>query len=191
MNLLSRIWQGFRTFVTGDGNIGLVASITVLLTLIAVFAYSELPRINDNPPEPTPTTVVLPTPTELLATIIPTQEPIPTTATRIRFELPTIVIDQMGEYIATYYDQCCVGGPYYCGTNIYGYFDPSDPTTVATSFDGFACGTKLLLCADERCLIVVIKDKCGGCGSRHLDLSRGAWELLGMPSSVKVSIVEE
>ncbi len=170
--------------------VSLVFIFTVITVLTTILVYDDVTRGNDDEPEPTPTAMPLPTPTELPITEMPTQEMIPATATRIRLELPTIAVGQVGEYIVTYYDHCCVGGPYFCGTDIYGYFDPDDPTTVATSLGGFSCGTRLLLCSEE-CIVVVVKDKCGGCGNRHLDLSRGAWELLGMPSSVKVSVIDK
>jgi len=88
--------------------------------------------------------------------------------------------------ITTYYDVGFEGGPLYCGTDIYGYYDPADPTTVAAGASGPPCGTHLRVCNERACIGVVVKDRCGGCGAAHLDLSRGAWEALGQPSEVEV-----
>jgi len=87
-------------------------------------------------------------------------------------------------YRTTYYNEV-VGGPLYCTGEPY---EPLDPTTVAASADGPPCGTRLLLCADA-CLVVTVKDRCGGCSSRHLDLSVAVWLALGRPAIVQASIL--
>lgn len=158
----------------------------ILLIAVVIINLDDTTNPEIKPPIPTAseTTIKIAT-----MTFPPTQITIPATATWVRIELPTVAVDNAGQYIVTYYDQCCAGGPYYCGTDIYGYFDPADPTTVATSLEGFPCGTRLIIC-NELCVIVIVKDKCAGCSNRQLDLSRGAWELLGMPSSVGVEIIE-
>mgnify|MGYP001598665634 CR=1 FL=1 len=91
-------------------------------------------------------------------------------------------------YRVTYYGPGFEGGLVACGTDIYGPFDSSDPTTAAAGSGGPPCGTRLTLCNGKLCLVVVIKDACGGCSPDHLDLSRAAWDALGQPTHVAATI---
>lgn len=109
------------------------------------------------------------------ATATPTMSPTSTsTVTPTPTSTPEPVV-----YRLTWYGEEFRGGPLYCGSDVYGYYDPDDPTTVAGVHE-FACGTRLELCA-ETCIRVVVKDACGGCGYGHLDVSRAAWQELGRP----------
>lgn len=93
-------------------------------------------------------------------------------------------------YRVTYYGEGFRGGPLWC--EAYGYYDPDDPTTAASGVEGFGCGTRLELCSsDDRCLTVVVKDRCGGCGERHIDVSPAAWRALGRPDYVTVRVLAE
>lgn len=125
---------------------------------------------------PTPTVTASPTPT---STETPTVTPIPPTPTTV----PTRVR-------VTFYGEAFRGGPLYCGTDVYGWYDPDDPTTVAMGADGPPCGSRLRLCSESACIVATIKDKCGGCGPGHLDLSRAGWEALGGPERVLMTILE-
>ncbi len=49
----------------------------------------------------------------------------------------------------TYYGEAHRDGPLYCGTDIYGTFDPDDPTTVAMGAHGPPCGSRLRLCSES------------------------------------------
>ena len=89
-------------------------------------------------------------------------------------------------YRVTYYGPGFEGGLVACGTDIYGPFDSTDPTTAAAGEGGPTCGTRLDLCSVTSCQVVVIKDACGGCSANHLDLSRAAWDALGQPVEVYV-----
>jgi hypothetical protein len=133
-------------------------------------------------PEPTvtATTTATPTPTAT-PTATPTNTP---TATPTATPEPVI-------YRVTYYGIRFQGGPLGCGTDIYGRFDRHDPTTVASGDGGPPCGTHLLLCSEAACQDVVVKDACGGCGPYRLDLSRAAWEVLGRPTHVEASLIQE
>ena len=95
----------------------------------------------------------------------------------------------LATYRVTYYGPGFEGQPVACGSDVYGLFDPTDPTTAASGDGGPSCGTRLDLCSGadgELCQVVVIKDACGGCGPDHLDLSRAAWDALGQPVAVYV-----
>ena len=90
-------------------------------------------------------------------------------------------------YRVTYYGPGFEGQPVACGSDVYGLFDPNDPTTAASGDGGPICGAHLTLCSGAEgglCQGVVIKDGCGGCGPDHLDLSRAAWDALGQPEYV-------
>ena len=106
------------------------------------------------------------------ATATPTATPTPT--------LPA--------YRVTWYGEAFRGGPLWCEE--YGRYDPDDASTAASSqAAGFPCGTRLELCSGARCLTVVIKDRCGGCGERHLDVSPAAWRELGRPDYATVRVL--
>ena len=94
-------------------------------------------------------------------------------------------------YRVTYYGSDFAGGPLGCGSDVYGYYDPNDPTTAASGAGGPVCGSHLTLCSEAQgtlCQGVVVKDTCGGCGPDHLDLSRAAWLALGQPEFVVASV---
>lgn len=146
----------------------LVAAIVVGLSALYV---AQVPRLFMSSPGPTATA----TPT-MMPTSTSTATPTPT-STATPTPLPKRVI-------VTWYGEAFRGGPLYCGSDVYGQFNPDDPTTVAMGADGPPCGSRLRLCSDSACIIATIKDKCGGCGPHHLDLSRAGWEALGHPSVV-------
>lgn len=147
------------------------------LALALLFA----PGKNSDTVPVTPT--VVPSPT---ATATMTATPIPPTATPSPTSTPVPPTPAPVTYKVTYYGAAFQGGPFYCGTDIYGYYDLNDPTTVAAGAGGPPCGTPLTICNEGACLSVVVKDRCGGCGPYHLDLSKAAWEALGRPSEVEV-----
>lgn len=89
------------------------------------------------------------------------------------------VTAQGSVYRITWYGEETGNGPLACGSDIYGHFDPYDVTTVATPWVQYDCGDRLRICTDVRCIVAIVKDKCGGCGAQHIDLSRGAWYTLG------------
>lgn len=124
------------------------------------------------PPTATPTATPTASPTQ---TVAPTQTP---TAT----PMPERII-------VTYYGEKHRGGPLYCGTDVYGTFDPDDPSTVAMGANGPPCGSRLRLCSESACIFATIKDRCGGCGPGHLDLSEAGWEALGRPAAVDMTIL--
>ena len=106
-------------------------------------------------------------------------------ATETPAATPTVAASR--RYYVTYYGLEFEGGPLGCGSDVYGYYDPDDPTTAASGDGGPVCGSHLTLCSDAQgtlCQVVVIKDTCGGCGPDHLDLSRAAWLVLGQPEYV-------
>lgn len=180
--------------------ISVIAAASLVILTVVILTEDSNSEIEQE--EPTPTTyyessiarytpmatkTTMPTAT---MTFLPTSTPVPVVP-QIIVEAPEAPVysgEAYGDYIVTYYDQCCVGGPFYCGVEIYGYFNPLDPTTVATGWGGFTCGTHLLLCSNV-CISVVVKDLCSGCGSNHLDLSRGAYNALGGPTSVRVEVI--
>mgnify|MGYP001582146237 CR=1 FL=1 len=82
------------------------------------------------------------------------------------------------QYRLTYYADSLQGQPLGCGQDIYGTYDPSDPTTAAVADGAFTCGQRLAVCADV-CITVIVKDKCGECEQAHIDLSRAAWNAAG------------
>ena len=84
------------------------------------------------------------------------------------------------EYRLTYYTQAEFGGqPLACGSDIYGTYNSSDPTTIATDWNTFGCGDRLRVCTDGGCIAGIVKDRCGGCGAYHLDLSEAGYNILG------------
>ena len=121
---------------------------------------------------PTPTNTATPTVTEA-STVTPLPTATPILSTRMR---------------VTWYGETHRGGPLFCEE--FGFFDPDDPTTVAMGADGLPCGSRLRLCSESQCIVATIKDRCGGCGPGHLDLSKGGWEALGRPQSVLMTILE-
>lgn len=124
------------------------------------------------PTTATPTIALTSTPMDTVTpTSTPTVTPIPE---RVR---------------VTWYGEAFRDGLLFCGTDIYGRFDPDDPTTVAMGADGPPCGSRMRLCGKEGCIVGIIKDKCGGCGPGHLDLSRAGWEALGRPTVVDMTVV--
>ena len=128
-------------------------------------------------------------PPPFMAPTTPTQtRPAPT----IPAAIPTIEPSRR-VYRVTYYGPGFEGGPLGCGSDIYGLFDSSDPTTVASGDGGPVCGTHLTLCSEADgtlCQGVVVKDACGGCSPDHLDLSRAAWLVLGQPEYVVVVLYD-
>ena len=80
-----------------------------------------------------------------------------------------------GDYRITYYGDSFAGNPMFCTGEPY---DPSDLTVVATASGGFPCGTSLLVCTD-RCINMIVQDRCGGCNGQHVDVSESAWKVLG------------
>ncbi len=131
------------------------------------------------PPAPTPTPTATVTP---ISTSVPTATPSPSPT-----QTPQKAISAVQVFHITYYGPCCEGGPVYCGTDIYGFFNSSDSTTIATGSSGYPCGTQLRVCSESACLVGVVKDRCEVCGSHTLDLSRAGWELLGRPNKAKVT----
>jgi len=89
-------------------------------------------------------------------------------------------------YRVTWYGDDFAGGPMLCTEEPY---DPNDPTVAASGAGGPPCGERLRLCSDAACIEVVIRDGCGGCGPRHLDLSRAGWHALGQPTEVMATPV--
>ena len=83
-------------------------------------------------------------------------------------------VGSSGDYRLTYYGEEFRGGLLYCEE--YGSYDPDDLTTAATR--DAACGQQLQVCATS-CVVVTVKDRCGGCGERHIDLSEAAWHAAG------------
>ena len=146
--------------------LGVIAIVSgVLLTMTILSSGVHLLREEPTATQiPTATATVSPTPP-------PTVTPVP----------PSIRVR------VTWYGEEFRGGPVYCRG---GRYDPDDPTTVAMGADGPPCGSRLRLCSESHCIIATIKDKCGGCGQRHLDLSKGGWEALGRPQSVLMTILE-
>lgn len=75
-------------------------------------------------------------------------------------------------HVATHYSASFEGGTLYCGRDIYGTYNPADVSTVAVAAGSdYECGDRLLIIGSEGIVIGVVKDRCGGCGYRHLDLS--------------------
>ena len=153
-------------------NVSLVVAALVVITLLLQGGSTALAPTVTASPTPTNTATVTPTETPTVTPIPPTETPMPT---RVR---------------VTWYGEAFRGGPVYCGTDVYGRYDPDDPSTVAMGADGPPYGSRLRLCSESTCITATIKDKCGGCGSGHLDLSRGGWEALGRPESVLMTILE-
>lgn len=84
------------------------------------------------------------------------------------------------QHVLTYYHDSLTGGRLGCGSDVYGYYDPTDPTTAAVApWSDYECGDRLLLCTPQACTVVIVKGLCGGCGRKHLDLSRAAYQALG------------
>ena len=79
------------------------------------------------------------------------------------------------DYRITYYGDALAGNPMYCTGETY---DPEDITVVATSADGFQCGTVLKVCA-ATCTTLTVQDRCGSCRKQHIDVSESAWYVLG------------
>ena len=77
-------------------------------------------------------------------------------------------------YRLTYYGEEFRGGKLYCRG--YGNYDPNDPTGAATRDP--TCGQQLRVCGSA-CVVVTVRDRCGGCGERHIDLSEAAWLAAG------------
>lgn len=88
-----------------------------------------------------------------------------------------------GAWRLTYYAEPFTGGTMACG----GTFYPTDVTVVAAPVGVFDCYQPLEVCTEVRCLVVTVQDRCGGCGPRHLDLSRAAYETLGSRDSASVT----
>ena len=126
--------------------------------------------------------------------VIPATPTMPTTRTPTQSatRTPTATL-AASSYRITYYGEVFRGGPLWCEE--YGSYNPDDPTTVAVAVGtDLPCGTRLELCTvagatSGKCVEVVVKDRCGGCGERHLDVSAAAWELLGQPDSVLVRVL--
>ena len=92
----------------------------------------------------------------------------------------------------TAYHRSLAGGLFYCGSDIYGSYDPSDPTTAASSGSSkLDCGQRLRITTSDSSIIVIIKDRCPGCDSNHLDLSQAAWERLGSNDYGSVVVVTQ
>ena len=166
---------------------------------------------NPEQPEPTPTATVTRTMTPTntptatptnTPTATATATPIPPTATPIPPTLvpptqtpipPQVAAPELlagaSQVIVTYYHDSLAGGPLGCGSDIYGHYDPGDPTTIAAPYGGPSCGTRIQLCSESACIVGVIKDRCPGCGTAHLDLSRAAWNALGQPHAVATVIL--
>ena len=127
-------------------------------------------------------------PPSFVASSTPTQtRPAPTIAAATPTVEPSRRRSEERVFYVTYYGPGFEGGPLGCGSDIYGLFDSRDPTTVASGEGGPECGTHLTLCSEADgavCIGVVVKDRCGGCGPYHLDLSRAAWLVLGQPEFV-------
>ena len=92
-------------------------------------------------------------------------------------------------YKLTYYHPSFEGGPLGCGSDIYGSYKGSDPTTAAISrSSSFECGDRLQVCGSS-CAVVIVKDYCGGCSYNHIDLSLAAWDAVGGVTSGEVTRV--
>jgi len=138
-----------------------IAAVAALLMSL----YFAGPTLPATPPAPTPTPTATATNTATV-TQTPTATPEPV------------------RYLVTYYGADFQGGPLGCGSDVFGTYDLSDPTTIASGAGGPPCGTHLHLCSETACQNVVVKDMCGGCGPMHLDLSEAAWNVLGQPDFV-------
>lgn len=142
------------------------------LTAIMLAAFGGLASVSLHAPASAPARA---TPTAT-ATATATASPTPTaTAT------PEPVV-----YRVTWYGDDFAGGPMLCTEEPY---DPNDPTVAASGAGGPLCGERLRLCSETTCIDVVIRDGCGGCGPRHLDLSRAGWHALGQPTEVMATPV--
>lgn len=149
---------------------------SILLAAVLTACGGGNLAVRQRTPVPTPTAT--PTSTQT-ATAMATAMPMP---------MP-VATPELGVWRLTWYGEEFRGGPLYCGSDVYGYYDPADPTTVAAAGGAFPCGTRLKLCADT-CIVVVVKDRCGGCGPQHLDASRAAWEELGRSDYVTVEVIQ-
>lgn len=170
--------------------------IAVLAVIMAIFllwmwgtieGLKMLPEVFTERPTVTPTATATSTSTATpTATATATSTPTPTnTSTPVPTATPV-----SHRIRVTYYGEALRDRPLYCGSNIYGLFDPSDPTTAAMGANGPPCGSRLQLCSESACIVVVIKDKCPGCGPDHLDLSQAGWKALGWPSMVDMTTLE-
>jgi len=157
-----------------------------LSLLCLVVALVLLVCKKDDPPVPPVVVVPSPTVTETFTPVPPTETVVPPTNTPVH---PTHAPETGSrQVIVTWFGEFHRGGPFFCEE--FGFFDPGDPTTVAMGAGGPPCGTKVRLCSESTCIVAVIKDKCGGCGPGHLDLSRAAWDTLGQPERVLMTILE-
>ena len=102
--------------------------------------------------------------------------------------LPMGDVGASSSYRITYYSMG-EGNPMFCTEEPY---DPDDVTVIATGSSGFPCGATVRVCMD-RCLDMVVQDRCGICSGRHVDVSEGAWKVLGQEdygTVVEVGVVE-
>ena len=147
----------------------------LLLVWVLVHGTKSMPSTFEQAPTPTVTAT---------STAVSTATAAPTTTS---LSPPTPAPRRVR---VTWYGEAFRGGPLYCGGRVYIPYSPDDPTTVAMGADGPPCGTVMLLCSDSACIVAVIKDKCGGCGNGHLDLSHAGWEALGRPYYVEMTILD-
>lgn len=85
----------------------------------------------------------------------------------------------------TYYHDSFIGRPYACEE--YGHYDPTDITVAAVSVSQYACGTRLEVCSEHGCIVVVVKDRCE-CGG--VDLSEAGWRKLGGVDWASVRVMQ-
>lgn len=93
------------------------------------------------------------------------------------------------QYRITWYGPEFAGQPLACGSDIYGLYDPADPTTAAANWGQHVCGERLRVCTKSVCLTVIVKDRCGGCGYGHIDLSQAAYNRLGGYDYANVAVL--
>lgn len=124
------------------------------------------------------------TPT-LVPTETETETPTATaTETAAPVKTPRPRIPETGRQRITYYSDSFIGGPYACGGGVY---DPTDLTVAAVSESRYTCDTRLEVCTEHACIIVVVKDRCE-CGG--VDLSRAGWERLGGVDWASVRVIQ-
>ncbi len=165
-------------------------AVILAILVISVVTLCNPEKKDVTPVVPTSTQEALPTETIPAQTATetdqPTSTPRPTnlrpTATPHLHELP----DTGRTATVTFYSDAYVGGGFYCGG---GHYSPDDPTVAATG-DPVSCGESILLCNEGTCINVVVKDRCGGCGPDHIDLSKEAFTALGFILDQGVGIVE-
>ncbi|MDR7574203.1 MAG: RlpA-like double-psi beta-barrel domain-containing protein [Armatimonadota bacterium] len=159
--------------------------VVLLVALGALVGCVSVPRTGGRP---TPAVTVGPTAT---ATATPTDGPTSTATpapTAGSFPVPTPATPSPGAavYRVTWYGDEFAGRPTRCTGEPY---DPEDPNVAAAGAAGPTCGARLRLCSESACIVVTVRDGCGGCGPRHLDLSRAGWNALGRPAEVVVTLL--